>query len=246
MPNFAHIYRCRCANWTDNQVKVFTTDQAAPFDRLQHFQLREGVGQNDTCQNYLSYVRTVPHTGPIPEPAKIKPKPAVRVTDSRLIAGVQFGPTLLHHVFKGELNSGTATGYHSIQNTNQAGGFPLTITGAAHRLAAMETISRPDEFGIYYVRIKFDYMEGNQRKTTAWKISTMFCDRLSEAAIIQFIKTAYVNPRTEGSRSVNWAGLTDNNLRIGGRFEEGVIKSAFPAYKGSFAIPDYVTYRFNL
>jgi hypothetical protein len=74
----------------------------------------------------------------------------------------------------------------------------------------------------------------------------MFCDRLSEAAIIQFIKTAYVNPRTEGSRSVNWAGLTDNNLRIGGRFEEGVIKSAFPAYKGSFAIPDYVTYRFNL
>ena len=190
MPNYVHIYRCRCANWTDNQIKVFTNSMAEPLGRIQHFQLREGVGLNDTCQNYLTRIRVVQYDGAIPESAPIKPKAAKRVTTGAQTAGVILGPQLLDHVFKGELNGLVATGYHSKQDTNFKVALPYPIAHVAHRLAAFQVvISRPDKYGVYYVGYKLSFIHQGQPTTTAWKISTMFPDRLSQAAIVHAIKS---------------------------------------------------------
>lgn len=71
----------------------------------------------------------------------------------------------------------------------------------------------------------------------------MFPDRMSGAAVERAIRTAAVNRRTDPSSSVNWAGLHDNGMRVGGRSSHGILESAFPAYRGSFDIPDSVAVR---
>jgi hypothetical protein len=193
----------------------------------------------------VTWLKTEAHTNAVPASSLIGQKWQKTATPSASYAGVVFGPHLLDHVFRGEINAGIATGYHSRTLTTRTGNAPYAIQGTTHRLAAIQVISRPDEFGVYYVGYRLSYTAQGQTQTTAWKISTMFPDRLGQAAIVKMIKVAFVNQRTDTSASVDWAGLHDNGMRIGGRTTGvGAIKSAFPAYKGSFEIPDYVSARF--
>jgi hypothetical protein len=245
MATYKHIYRCRCGDWTSNRIEVYTTSAQKPFDREKHNTLKEGVGLNPDCWNYLTWLGSAPYTNAIPRSSLISKKVSKQrelATPSSDIAGIKLGPDLNDHVFKGELNGSKATGYHTLANTTYTGTAPYTISGTTHKLAALTRISKSDDYGVYFVGYKFSYVDGNEAKETAWKISVMFPARLSAATILVMIKVAFYNQtETAENKAVDWNGRADNGLKIGGRSDNTGIISAFPAYRDSFKIPDDVS-----
>jgi len=243
MPFFRHDYRCRCGDWDKNRVQIFTEESEPPFKRTQHFQVREGVGIHPGCQNWITWLGTQPHTGTVPPSSEIGAKAPRGITPSAKVNAVAFGPDLLIHVLKGQVADGRATGYHSFAQTTLTGEAPYRILESTHLLAEWERISRRDEWGVYYIQFRLQATTG-ARETTPWKVSTMFPDRMSASTVERAIRTAAVNRRSDTSPSVDWAGLHDNGMRVGGRtMGNGSLKSAFPAYRGSFDIPDFVSNR---
>ena len=248
MANYRHTYRCRCGDWDKNRIEIYTESPDPPFRRTQHFQVHEGVGLHPGCQNWITWLKQDLHKGSVPPSSRIADKPSRQVTPNSALQTVAFGPTLLTHVLKGEISAdGKATGFHTLTETTgrgTGGTGPWAIKGEAHALAEWEILGRPDEWGVYYILFRFSYGPATARTTTDWKVSTMFPDRMSGAAVERAIRTAAVNRRTDPSSSVNWAGLHDNGMRVGGRSSPGgILQSAFPAYRGTFDIPDFVAAR---
>jgi hypothetical protein len=248
MATYKHTYRCRCGDWTSNRIEVYTTSAQKPFDREKHNTLKEGVGLNPECWNYLTWIRSTPYTNAIPKSSLISKKISKQrelATPSSDIAGVKLGPDLDDHVFKGEINGSTATGYHCLACTTYTDPAPYTISGTTHKLAALTRISRSDDYGVYWVGIKMAYVDKGVAKVTPWKISVMFPARLSASTITVMIKVAFYNQtETAENKAVDWNGRADNGLKIGGRSDNTGIISAFPAYRDSFKIPDDVSRKF--
>ena len=248
MATYKHTYRCRCGDWSANRLEVYTDSDQKPFNRIQHYEMKEGVGLNPQCLSYITWLKTELYTNAIPKSSLISKKISKQreiATPSSELTGVKLGPKLADHVFKGELNGNKATGYHSLTETNYSGTAPYKITGTTHKLADLTEISRSDDYGVYWVGYKLSYVDGSVTKQTPWKISVMFPDRLSVATITVMIKVAFYNKlETAEDKAVDWNGRADNGLKIGGRSDNTGIVSAFPAYRDSFKIPDDVSSKF--
>lgn len=231
MTKYVHSYRCHCINWTENPIRVLSPDKDPQDDSLQHFQIRTGIGINPRCQGYPRFIKSeaVADSYVLEDLSAVPPRSPVlcNVTLDQ-IKGVVFGPKLEEHVLRGELNEGASTGYHS-----------RCVEGeGSSRIPqdSFEVLTRPDGYGVYFAA--FRIKQGSTLGTR--KLSAMFPDRMCKEEILRSIRVAYVNTRQNTFQSIQWLGVCENGMRIGGRADGTGITSAFPAYRDSFDIPPHV------
>ena len=234
---FWRYYRCHCVDWSKDPIKVLETDAHSKYEGKQHFQLHEGHGMNPKCNKYLKLLKEeAAPTGAKQENTLVPEKPSTAGYNED-VSGVTLAAELIEHVFHGQLNAGTATGFHSLALVpqNPAG----TPTLPWEKIRDFEVRSRPDGCGVYFARFKMLISTVNHVESlTAFKPSAMFPVSWNRTRVEEEIKLAHANPLTMRHNSIDWSGKCRNGMIIGGRSAgNGAVKSAFPAFRDSFDIP---------